>query len=104
MVVSDPPNQGGKTTFSVDALKFLFFGDTTKTEKNEEIFNTFRDTNNVRVKGLIEIDGDDFVIERTIKRTPKKAGGWTVSSSVEYKKILPDGTEEDLKVHNYLNG
>jgi DNA repair exonuclease SbcCD ATPase subunit len=97
VVVSDPPNQGGKTTFSVDALKFLFFGDTTKTEKNEEIFNTFRDTNNVRVKGLIEIDGDDFVIERTIKRTPKKAGGWTVSSSVEYKKILPDGTEEDLK-------
>lgn len=97
VVVSDPPNQGGKTTFSVDALKFLFFGETTKTEKNEEIFNTFRDSNVVRVKGLIEIDGDDFVIERTIKRTPKKAGGFTVSSSVEYKKILPDGTEEDLK-------
>jgi DNA repair exonuclease SbcCD ATPase subunit len=97
VVVSEPPNQGGKTTFSVDTLKFLFFGETTKTEKNEEIFNTFRDSNVVRVKGLIEIDGDNFVIERTIKRTAKKAGGWSVSSSVEYKKILPDGTEEDLK-------
>ena len=85
------------TTFSVDALKFLFFGETTKTEKNEDIFNSFRESNVVRVKGLIEIDGDDFVIERVINRKPKKGGGWSVSSSVEYKKILPDGTEEDLK-------
>jgi len=85
------------TTFSVDALKFLFFGETTKTEKNEDIFNSFRESNIVRVKGLIEIDGDDFMIERVINRKPKKAGGWSVSSSVEYKKILPDGTEEDLK-------
>ena len=97
VVMSDPPNQGGKTTFSVDALKFLFFGSTTKTEKNEEIFNSFRDSNTVRVKGLIEIDGDEFVIERTITRKPKKSGGYTTSSSVEYKKILTDGTEEDLK-------
>lgn len=97
VVTSDPQNTGGKTTFSVDTLKFLFFGNTTKSEKNEEIFNTFRDSNKVRVKGLIEIDGDDFIIERTIVRKPKKAGGFTVSSSVEYKKILPDGTEEDLK-------
>lgn len=97
VVVSDPPNQGGKSTFSVDALKFLFFGETTKTDKNEDIFNSFRESNTVRVKGLIEIDGDDFVIERVINRKPKKVGGWSVSSSVEYKKILPDGTEEDLK-------
>jgi DNA repair exonuclease SbcCD ATPase subunit len=97
VVVSDPGNMGGKTTFSVDALKFLFFGETTKTDKNEEIFNTFRDSNVVRVKGLINIDGDDFVIERTIKRSLKKNQTWLVSSSVEYKKILPDGSEEDLK-------
>lgn len=97
VVTSDPQNTGGKTTFSVDTLKFLFFGTTTKSEKNEEIFNTFRDCNTVRVKGLIEIDGDDFVIERTVNRKPKKAGGFTVSSSVEYKKLLPDGSEEDLK-------
>ena len=97
VIVSDPPNQGGKTTFSVDALKFLFFGDTTKTEKNEEIFNSFRESNQVRVKGYINIDGDDFLIERILKKSAKKSGGWNVLSSVEYKKILPDGTEEDLK-------
>ena len=97
VIVSDPPNQGGKTTFSVDALKFLFFGDTTKTEKNEEIFNSFRESNQVRVKGYINIDGDDFLIERILNKSAKKSGGWNVSSSVEYKKILPDGTEEDLK-------
>jgi DNA repair exonuclease SbcCD ATPase subunit len=97
VVTSEPKNTGGKTTFSVDAIKFLFFGTTTKTGKNEEIFNSFRDSNLVSVKGLIEIDGIEYVIERTIKRSAKKSGGWNVSSSVEYKKILPDGTEEDLK-------
>ena len=38
-VISDPPNYGGKTTLTVDLLLFLFFGTTTKTEKNEEVFN-----------------------------------------------------------------
>ncbi|NIQ17034.1 MAG: hypothetical protein GTO02_22410, partial [Candidatus Dadabacteria bacterium] len=43
IVTSNPLNQGGKTNLTVDAIKFLFFGKTTKTDKNEEIFNTYTD-------------------------------------------------------------
>ena len=34
-VISEPKNYGGKTTLTVDLLLFLFFGTTTKTDKNE---------------------------------------------------------------------
>ena len=62
IVSSEPRNQGGKTTFSVDALKFLFFGRTTKTEKNEQIFNSFSDKNELVVRGMIEFDGIEIII------------------------------------------
>ena len=38
VVESNPPNFGGKTVLSVDLLMFLFFNETTKTSKAEEIF------------------------------------------------------------------
>ena len=41
VVNSAPANQGGKTTLTIDAIKFLLHGTTTKTSKNEEVFNTF---------------------------------------------------------------
>ena len=97
LVTSNPSNTGGKTTFSVDAILFLFFGVTTKTSKNEEIFNTFTDKNRVSVKGYINIDGQDYIIERTLNRKETKKGGWSVTSTLEYYKILSDGSFEDLK-------
>jgi hypothetical protein len=39
VIESNPPNFGGKTVLSVDLLMFLFFNETTKTSKAEEIFN-----------------------------------------------------------------
>ena len=39
VVNSIPENQGGKTTLTVDSIKYLLFGKTTKTDKNEEVFN-----------------------------------------------------------------
>jgi hypothetical protein len=41
IVKSEPANQGGKTVFSIDALLFLFFGKTTKTDVALENFNCF---------------------------------------------------------------
>ena len=97
LVQSEPANQGGKTIFSIDALLFLFFGKTTKTDTSEEIFNTYTDKNEVTVGGLIEIDGDDYIIERVIKRKAKKKGGWTVSSGLDFYRILADGNKENLE-------
>lgn len=97
LVTSNPTNTGGKTNFSVDALLFLFFGTTTKTSKNEEVFNTFSGKNKVSVKGIVNIDGHDYVIERTLSRKEKKDGTWGVTTGLEYQKVLPDGSYEDLK-------
>lgn len=97
LITSEPQNTGGKTTFSVDAIMFLFFGITTKTSKNEEIFNTFSDKNKVLVRGYINIDGQDYIIERILLRKPAKDGSWKVTSSLEYYKILPDGSTDDQK-------
>lgn len=97
LVTSNPTNTGGKTNFCVDSLLFLFFGTTTKTSKNEEIFNTFSDKNKVSVKGLINIDGQDYVIDRTLSRKEKKDGTWGVTTGLEYYKVLSDGSYEDLK-------
>ena len=94
IVSSEPRNQGGKTTFSVDALKFLFFGRTTKTEKNEQIFNSYSDKNELVVRGMIEFDGIEVVIERKMTRTAKKEGGWSVKNYLNFYKIQADGEEE----------
>jgi DNA repair exonuclease SbcCD ATPase subunit len=96
IINSNPSNQGGKTSLAIDAAKFLFHGVTTKTDKNEQIFNTFSGKNELVVKGMVDIAGEETIIERRIKRTPKRAGGWTVNSKVAYYRILPDGTEEEM--------
>lgn len=96
VVNSMPANQGGKTTLTIDSLKFLLHGNTTKTDKNEEIFNQYSDKNDLVVRGMIDIANEEIIIERKMKRTAKKGGGWTVTNKVNYYKLLPDGEEEML--------
>jgi len=91
VVESDPPNFGGKTVLTVDLLLFLFFNTTTKTTKAEEIFNRFTDKNKVIVKGEILIDGDEYIIVRTIERKKSKAGEWNVKTELDFFKKLADG-------------
>lgn len=84
------------TTLTIDAIKFLLHGSTTKTDTNEQIFNTYSDKNELTVRGMIDIEGEEIIIERKMKRTAKKGGGWTVVNKVNYYKLLPDGEEEQL--------
>jgi DNA repair exonuclease SbcCD ATPase subunit len=84
------------TTLTIDAIKFLLHGNTTKTDTNEQVFNQFTDKNELVVRGMIEIENEESIIERKMKRTAKKGGGWTVTNKVNYYKILPDGEEEEL--------
>jgi DNA repair exonuclease SbcCD ATPase subunit len=97
VVNSLPENQGGKTIFTIDALLFLFFGKTTKTDVTSEIFNTFTDENNVVVGGQIDIDGEEYIIERKLSRKLSKNGTYKVSSSLEFYHILTDGSKENLE-------
>ena len=97
VVNSNPANQGGKTSITIDAVKFLFFGKTTKTDTNEQVFNQFSDATELIVKGLIEIEGgEELIIERKLERKPKRKGGWNISNKLNYYKVMPDGEEESL--------
>jgi DNA repair exonuclease SbcCD ATPase subunit len=92
VVESDPPNFGGKTVLTVDLLMFLFFNETTKTSKAEEIFNRFSNKDVVLVKGEITIDGEDYIIVRKIERKLSKKGEWNVKTELDFFKKLSDGS------------
>jgi DNA repair exonuclease SbcCD ATPase subunit len=96
VVESDPPNFGGKTVLSVDLLMFLFFNETTKTSKSEEIFNRFTDKDSVVVKGEITIDGEDYIILRKIERKKSKKGDWNVKTELDFFKKLQDGSLQNF--------
>jgi DNA repair exonuclease SbcCD ATPase subunit len=96
VIESNPPNFGGKTVLSVDLLLFLFFNETTKTTKAEEIFNRFTDKNSVVVKGEVTIDGEDYIIVRNIERKLSKKGEWNVKTELDFFKKMSDGTLQNF--------
>jgi DNA repair exonuclease SbcCD ATPase subunit len=96
VIESNPPNFGGKTVLSVDLLLFLFFNETTKTTKAEEIFNRFSDKDKVSVKGEITIDGEEYIIVRNIERKMSKKGDWNVKTELDFFKKLSDGSLQNF--------
>lgn len=96
VVESDPPNFGGKTVLTVDLLMFLFFNETTKTSKAEEVFNRFSNKDLVSVKGEITIDGEDYIIVRTIERKKTRKGTWNVKTNLDFFKKLSDGSLQNF--------
>ena len=95
-VVSNPANFGGKTTMTVDLLLFLFFGVTSKTDKMEDVFNRFSDEDNVSVKGMVEIEGDNYIISRKINRKQGRNGEYTCKSELDFYQVLPKGGVKQL--------
>jgi DNA repair exonuclease SbcCD ATPase subunit len=96
VVESTPKNFGGKSTATVDLLLFLFFNKTTKTKTNSEIFNRFSDDDEVKVKGYITIDNEDYIIERVSTRKKTKSGDYNVTNRLEFYKIKDDGGIDNL--------
>jgi len=94
-VISEPANYGGKTTLTVDLLLFLFFGTTTKTDKNEEIFNRFTQSDVIEVKGKVDIEGDTYIIKRTVTRKKYK-DSYTCKGEVDFYQVLPRGGIKQL--------
>lgn len=96
VIESTPKNFGGKSTSSVDLLMFLFFNSTTKTKTNAEIFNKFTEDDDVVVKGYITIDGENYVIERSLVRKKGRSGDYIVKAELDFYKEKEDGTTENL--------
>ena len=96
VVESNPPNFGGKTVLTVDLLMFLFFNETTKTSKAEEVFNRFSNKDEVNVKGEITIDGEDYIIVRKIERKKTRKDTWNVKTELDFFKKLSDGSLQNF--------
>ena len=83
-IESTPKNFGGKTTATVDLLLYLFFNSTTKGKTALELFNTFRDKNELIVKGYLVIDDVEYIIERKAIRKKSKAGVFSAKSFLDF--------------------
>ena len=93
----EPANQSGKTTFAVDLLHFLFFGNSEKCDTLGELFNyTLPEETNVSVEGCISIDGEEYIIKRVLTRPALKnrTKNSKVTHKVEYYRVVGDSTEE----------
>lgn len=103
---SIPANQGGKSTFAYDLLHFLFFGRTTsgKAKTLENLFNDHLPNETVlKVEGCINIDGEDYVIRRTLTRPAATRKNRPVTQKIEYFRLLPDGSTVELEDNENLN-
>lgn len=99
-------NQSGKTTFAIDLSHFLFFGKTSKTETLSQIFNkNIPSSTEVYVEGCVEINGNDYIIKRTITRPnlAKRTSKSTVSQKVEYYRVIDNGNLEKLTDYSNLD-
>ena len=99
LLSGEPANQSGKTTFAIDLLHFLLYGKTTKIDTLAKVFNKhIPNATQVLVEGCITIDGEDYIIKRTITRPAlsKRSAKSKVSQKVEYYKIIGD-TQTELE-------
>ena len=94
---SHPGNQGGKTTFAINLLRFALFGKSPKSPSLNDVFNIYLpETTEVMVEVCLEIDGCDYVIRRTVTRPAlkKRTDKSKPKQRVEYYKVVGDEFEE----------
>ena len=96
LLTSNPSNQGGKSTFSVDLIRFLLFGKVTSRESDwtlSKIFNKhIPEATEVVVEGCISIDGTDYIIKRVVTRPSleRRTDKSKVVHKVNYYKLVND--------------
>lgn len=103
---SMPANQGGKSTFAYDLLHFLFFGKTSsgKADTLENLFNNhLTNETELKVEGCINVDGEDYIIKRTLTRPAANRKNRPVTQKVEYFRLMPDGSTVELEDNENLN-
>jgi DNA repair exonuclease SbcCD ATPase subunit len=97
-----PQNQSGKSTISHDGLHFLLFGKTSKSEELADMFNLYRpEETEVVVEGGLMIDGEEYVIRRTLSRPAlkRRTASSKVTQKIEYFKRI-NGEDIELAEEN----
>lgn len=96
LLTSNPANQGGKTTFCLDLFRFLLYGKVTSRESDWTLSKLFNkhlpEATEVVVEGCINIDGQDYVIKRTVTRPAlkKRTERSKVSQKINYYRLVND--------------
>jgi DNA repair exonuclease SbcCD ATPase subunit len=62
----------------------------------EDVFNRFSDEDTVSVKGMVEIEGDNYIISRKINRKQGRNGEYTCKSELDFYQVLPKGGVKQL--------
>jgi DNA repair exonuclease SbcCD ATPase subunit len=94
LLTSNPANQGGKTTFCLDLFRFLLYGKVTSRESDWTLSKLFNkhlpEATEVTVEGCINIDGQDYVIKRTVTRPAlkKRTDKSKVSQKINYYRLV----------------
>lgn len=93
---SNPANQGGKSTFCVDLIRFLLFGKVTSRESDWTLSKVFNkhlpEATEVSIEGCIMIDGEDYVIKRVVTRPSlaRRSEKSKVTQKVNYYRVVND--------------
>ena len=96
LLSSEPANQGGKTTFCIDLIRFLLFGSSTRYRTQAELFNMhIPEATTLTAEGCITIDGVDYIIKRTVSRPAleRRSDKSKTVQKVEYYKVIGDSKE-----------
>lgn len=103
----DPANKSGKSTFAYDLIHFALFGKTRsgKADKFSELFNNYLpNERELFVEVGITIDGEDYLIRRTLTKPDPKKKTKTISNSVTYYRVNSQGDTEELKDEDNMQG
>lgn len=103
----DPANKSGKSTFAYDLIHFALFGKTRsgKADKFSELFNNYLpNERELFVEVGITIDGEDFIIRRTLTKPDPKKKTKTISNIVNYYRVNSQGETEELKDEDNMQG
>jgi hypothetical protein len=86
-----PENQCGKTTLAIDLLRFALFGKAEKSPTLDSVFNIYLpEETEVVVEAGLEIEGNDYIIRRTVTRPSlkKRTARSKAKQKIEYFKIF----------------
>jgi DNA repair exonuclease SbcCD ATPase subunit len=98
----EPSNQSGKTTFALSLLKFALYGTCDKAKTLDKLFNKhLNGATEVEVKLFIEINGQDFLIQRTVTRPKKRSEKSKAAQTVRYYKIINGLYDPDEPLTEY---
>lgn len=96
LLCGNPQNQSGKTTLARNLLRFALFGRSEKTPNLATVFNEFLpEATEMCVEVGIEIEGENYVIKRTVTRpsAKKRTSKSKCKQTVEYYKVVNDELE-----------